>query len=115
MRRALTIVIVFVLLSNTASAQEKKARETKKNYPPEFEDAKAEVYKSAGGTDLKAYIFNPSKLQPGDKRPAIVFFFGGGWNNGSPGQFQYQCRYLASRGMVAITADYRVKSRNNVA
>src|SRR5262249_22722824 len=26
----------------------------------------------------------------------------------------YQCRYLASRGMVAITADYRVRSRQGV-
>jgi len=31
--------------------------------------------------------------------------------NGSPGQFEQQCRYLASRGMVAMTADYRVGSR----
>ena len=50
---------------------------------------------------------NPQK----DKRPAIVFFFGGGWNGGNPGQFRPHCQYLASRGMVAMSADYRVKSR----
>ncbi|MCB1086433.1 MAG: alpha/beta hydrolase fold domain-containing protein, partial [Verrucomicrobiae bacterium] len=48
-----------------------------------------------------------------DKRPAIVFFFGGGWNGGSPNQFEQHSRYLAKRGMVAICADYRVKSRQN--
>ena len=53
-------------------------------------------------------------MRPSDKRPAIVFFFGGGWTGGSPGQFEQQCKYLASRGMVAITADYRVASRHNV-
>ena len=47
-------------------------------------------------------------------RPAIVFFFGGGWRAGTPGQFARHCEYLASRGMVAITADYRVASRNKV-
>ena len=46
-----------------------------------------------------------------DQRPAVVFFFGGGWNGGSPSQFAPHCEYLASRGMVAMTADYRVKSR----
>src|SRR5262249_55498712 len=48
------------------------------------------------------------------KRPAIVFFFGGGWTNGSPNQFLPQAEYLAGRGMVAARADYRVKSRHNV-
>lgn len=44
----------------------------------------------------------------------MVFFFGGGWTNGSPNQFYAHCKYLASRGMVAMSADYRVKSRQDV-
>src|SRR5690606_26366243 len=63
---------------------------------------------------LKLYVFEPDDHQPSDKQPAIVFFFGGGWANGSPQQFEPQCRYLASRGMVAIAADYRVASRHGV-
>ena len=43
-----------------------------------------------------------------------MFFFGGGWTSGSPQQFEKQCQYFASRGMVAITADYRVASRQQV-
>jgi acetyl esterase len=43
-----------------------------------------------------------------------VFFFGGGWNSGSPEQFETQARHFAKRGMIAITADYRVKSRHGV-
>jgi len=39
-----------------------------------------------------------------------VFFFGGGWNHGTPGQFEQQCRYLASRGMMAMTAEYRIRN-----
>lgn len=78
----------------------------------DLEGATAEVYKNASGDDLYLYIFNPEGHDPAkDQRPAIVFFFGGGWNGGTPTQFEQHSRYLASRGMVAMVADYRVKSR----
>lgn len=72
------------------------------------------IYKSIDGIDLKAYIFNPPNHQKSDERPAIIFFFGGGWKNGTPAQFIKHCEYLAARGMVAITADYRVFDRHGV-
>ncbi|NNE90503.1 MAG: alpha/beta hydrolase, partial [Verrucomicrobiales bacterium] len=50
-----------------------------------------------------------------DERPAAVFFFGGGWNGGTPTQFEPHSRYLAKRGIVAFVADYRVKSRQGTA
>lgn len=70
------------------------------------------TYKKVGGHELKLHFFNPGGHKASDKRPAIVFFFGGGWNGGSPSQFYPQSQYLASRGMVAISAEYRVKSRH---
>ena len=77
-----------------------------------FDGAVMETYKTASDTDLKIYIFNPEGHDPAtDSRPAIVFFFGGGWNGGTPSQFEQHSRYLASRGMVAMVADYRVASR----
>ena len=77
-----------------------------------FEGAIAEVYKTASGDDLYLYLFNPPGHDPAeDRRPAAVFFFGGGWNGGTPSQFEQHARFLASRGMVAAVADYRVKSR----
>ena len=81
----------------------------------DLEGASAEVYKNASGDDLYIYIFTPEGHDPEkDKRPAAVFFFGGGWNGGTPTQFEQHARYLASRGMVAAVADYRVKSRQKV-
>lgn len=65
-----------------------------------------------GETRLTLHIFEDPKFKENKLRPAIVFFFGGGWNTGSPKQFEAQSRYFASRGMVAITADYRVRTRN---
>ena len=78
---------------------------------PEMPGARTEVYRSADGIDLKAWIFEPAGHRVDDTRPAIVFFFGGGWNGGSPGQFRPQAAHLAEQGMVAIVVDYRVKSR----
>lgn len=69
-------------------------------------------YKSVGETELMLHVFNPPDHRASDKCAAIVFFFGGGWNSGSPEQFFNQSRYLAARGMVSICAEYRVKSRN---
>jgi acetyl esterase/lipase len=79
----------------------------------EFADAQAEVYKTVGEVKLRMWRFDPP-VPSNEPRPAIVFFFGGGWKNGTPAQFEHQARYLASRGMVAFLADYRVLSRHQV-
>jgi len=100
------------LLTTTLLAQ--NAERNDRAYPPDMPGARSEVYKTAGDVELKLYIYEPRDLKPGDARPAAVFFFGGGWRAGSPRQFARQCEYLASRGMVAIAADYRVASRHGV-
>jgi acetyl esterase/lipase len=61
---------------------------------------------------LNVYIFTPKDHKPNDQRAAAVFFFGGGWKSGTPKQFEQQCKHLASRGMVAMSADYRVLTRH---
>ena len=70
------------------------------------------TYKKVGNVELQLHIFNPEGHKASDRKPAIVFFFGGGWSGGTPSQFYPQCDYLAKRGLVAISAEYRVKSRN---
>jgi acetyl esterase len=82
------------------------------SYPPSFADARVETYRTVDATELKLWIFGES--DPKAPKPAIVFFFGGGWTGGSPAQFENQARHFAKRGMIAITADYRVKSRHGV-
>lgn len=80
------------------------------DYPPDFKDAREEIYRQVGDTKLKLWIFG--ETDPEQPKPAIVFFFGGGWNSGSPAQFERQARHFAQRGMIAIAADYRVRSRH---
>jgi len=82
-------------------------------YPPVMPGVSKEaVYKRVDGTQLKLYIYFPPGHKPSDRRPTIVFFFGGGWRSGTPRQFAPHCQYFASRGMVAIAADYRVWDRH---
>ncbi len=70
------------------------------------------VYKKTPQGELSIHISYPPGWKASDKRPAIVFFFGGGWSGGTVAQFAPQAAYLAGRGMVAARADYRVWSRH---
>ena len=110
MRLALALLSLCVAL--TAGAQEKSSKKKAGGYPPVIEGTKSETYRKVGDTELKVWIFDPAQksVKP---LPAIVFFFGGGWVGGSPTQFEPQSRHLAARGMIAIVADYRVKTRQN--
>ncbi|HEX8912344.1 MAG TPA: alpha/beta hydrolase [Humisphaera sp.] len=117
MKRLASLVAVLIAVSPIAAHGQAPAKPRGGfAYPPKIEGATVETYKKVGDVELKAWIFSPKPAAAGaaaaDKpRPAIVFFFGGGWTSGSPAQFERQCRHLADRGMVAITADYRVASR----
>jgi acetyl esterase/lipase len=66
------------------------------------------IYKKIDTTELKLWIHYPEKVKK--RHAAIIFFHGGGWNNGTAEQFFPQSEYLASQGMVAISASYRLKN-----
>lgn len=40
--------------------------------------------------------------------PVVVFFYGGSWNSGSRGDYAFVGEALASKGIVAVLADYRL-------
>lgn len=70
------------------------------------------TYKQIDTVALKLFVKKPDNFNPQKYYPTIVFFFGGGWNSGSVTQFKPHAEYLASRGMIAVLADYRVKTRH---
>jgi len=74
-----------------------------KGYAP-----KIVTYKKNDHRDLTLHIFPPSNHGDARPRPAIVFFFGGGWRYGTPLQFYPECAHFADQGLVAISADYRI-------
>ena len=108
MKSTMTALLLTACLSTPALAEIQKH---------DFKGAAtAEIYKKASGDDLWIYRFDPMDYDTKkDKRPAVVFFFGGGWNGGKVTQFEQHAKYLAARGMVTFAADYRVKSRQQSA
>jgi len=100
---------IFLLLTLSMDSMAQGAQENAQT--PEGGDT--HIYKTVGNVKLPLYVFNPANHSNTEKVPAIVFFHGGSWNGGSPAKFEPHCKYLAERGMVAITVEYRVKSRQN--
>jgi len=73
-----------------------------------------QVYKTVGERKLTLAFDYPPDWKPSDKRPAVVFFFGGGWTSGSPAQFKPQAEHFAKRGLVCARADYRLRSKDGI-
>jgi acetyl esterase/lipase len=53
---------------------------------------------------LDVYVPRP----PMKNAPVVVFFYGGSWNSGSRIDYAFVGEALASRGIVAVLADYRL-------
>lgn len=99
-----TICLLFVIQSATAQKEDRWDRQ------PDLTEivtrTEEPIFKSTLQGDLKLHIWRPMTDSTG--RPCVVFFFGGGWKSGTYRQFARQSDYLASRGIVAISADYRI-------
>jgi len=79
---------------------------------PDFlNSASSHTYKSVDGVTLRLHVFKPHG-ERSEPTPAIVFFFGGGWRQGSVNQFVPHAEHLSNLGMTAIIADYRVLFRH---
>lgn len=102
---ALGLLAVLLLYAGAAGAQAEPMK-------PRLVTCKETVDSEGKAVELRLHVFAKDKGQEGDKRPAIIFFFGGGWVGGSPAQFYPHCRELAARGMVAMAAEYRVRGRH---
>jgi acetyl esterase len=113
MHKIAVALVALFLITSLASAQAKKG---KKGPQPKLtaERIRTEerLYRKTPEGELFLHLFYPPDWKKGDSRPAIVFFFGGGWKNGSYTQFIPQAEYFASRGLVAASADYRISSKH---
>jgi len=101
------LVLLFAVLATSTATAEENSDMVEKTVDP-----KRVVYKTIDGHELALHVFEPPECATNEKRPAIVFFFGGGWNKGTPSQFYPHCEHLSSLGMVAMSAEYRIKSKH---
>jgi acetyl esterase len=73
-----------------------------------------EVYKTIDTFNLRIDIFYTSQSFKRENNTAIVFFHGGGWAFGTPGEFFTTCERYASMGIVTFSVDYRLSIENGV-
>ena len=89
-----------------------------KNQVMEMEEARkdheVQIYKTVDGFQLEAHIFEPYRLNPTEKRPAIVLFHGGGWEDGNAGWAFDRARHYVEMGLVAIAVQYRLANTQDV-
>jgi acetyl esterase/lipase len=78
------------------------------------ENGKIFIFKKTPQRDLKIYIDFPPGWKKTDRRPAIVFWHGGGFTQGTADQFVSQCEYFAKRGMVCARPEYRIADVDEV-
>lgn len=73
-----------------------------------------EVIHRDKGRDLPLRVFKPRDWKPQDRRAGIIFWFGGGFYKNDMDHFRMQSEYLAHRGMVVFTPDYRLITEEGV-
>lgn len=108
MKSLIKVIILILFCAATAQAQtigeQLKSTDRTKAFKL--------TYKQIDGVSLDLTFHYPPKFKKNKTYPTIIFYFGGGWNGGTTEQFKPQAEYFASRGMITVLADYRVKSRH---
>lgn len=111
MLRRLLLALCFALPCASVLAAASAPNDTGPDAPP----GKVFVYKHSDGKAQELEVYFPDNWNPvGKKVPGVILFHGGGWTGGSLSQFRLACRYLASRGLVTATANYRMLNRAEV-
>ena len=89
------LIIVITLTSNTISFGQESV-----------------LYKQIDSTELFLDVYYPEQGETNKTYPAMVFFFGGGWNGGNKNQFLKHAKYFSKRGITCFLVDYRTKKTN---
>lgn len=95
--------------SNTPDNNSKPQSPKNSLSPPKTPEGKLYVYKQSAGKPRSMEVYFPPKHDPKTARvPGVLMFHGGGWSGGNLSQFRALCHYLAQRGLVTATANYRM-------
>lgn len=108
-----TVLLAFTAVQGQESTPQKSRRlkrQPKAAPVVQPEPQKSLVFKMTPQGELKMHFFFPPDWKPDDRRPGIIFWFGGGFVGGSPSQFYAKSEYFAGRGLVCAAAEYRVKN-----
>jgi acetyl esterase/lipase len=101
------LVVLFALLAPSASYA--LSMMDPFNLPPAMDSG---AVKSGDGVAYgdgprkKLDVYTPKDLK--STAPVLFFIYGGGWNHGDRGDYQFVGNAFASRGFVVVIADYRL-------
>ncbi len=112
-----TIISLFLCLSFLARAPVTGEKFSQCTYQAEVNNQVThiqEVYKTVDTFKLKIDIFYTSLSVARENNTAIVFFHGGGWAFGTPGEFFTTCERYARMGIVTFSVDYRLSIENGI-
>jgi acetyl esterase/lipase len=79
--------------------------------PVSLPGAESYIYRDGKPDPMRLHVFKPKNWKPEDRRPTLVFFFGGGWTRGTPERSASYAKWAATLGMVGIAPDYRTRER----
>ena len=77
------------------------------------DDTREFIFKKTENRNLKLFVDYPEDWKTGDKRPAMIFWHGGGFTQGNAGQFYCQANYFTQRGAVCFRPEYRIRDVDN--
>jgi len=93
-----------------AKMAEGLARQRHYQLPAEVDDdTHGFLFKRTPQRELNVFVDYPGDWKRTDRRPAIVFWHGGGFTQGNAGQFFAQANYFAARGAVCFRPEYRIR------
>ena len=108
---ALSWTVVAPALSQQTMDKDITATNAPAVTPINLPGATTYIYRDGQPDPMRLHVFNPKGWKAGDRRPALIFFFGGGWTRGTPERSASWAKYAATLGMVGIAPDYRTKER----
>ncbi|CAN5529671.1 alpha/beta hydrolase [soil metagenome] len=99
--------------SDETKPTDKAAAAAAETTPVTLPGTEAFIYRDSKPDPMRLFVVKPTGWAATDKRPTLIWFFGGGWTKGTPEKSAGWARIAASWGMVGIAPDYRTKNRFN--
>jgi len=105
------LLAICLLLAGSLFAAEKSAVPVVT--PLTLPDAETFVYREDGAATMRLFVVKPAGWKASDRRPGLMFFFGGGWTTGTAANSVGWAKHAAQLGFVGIAPDYRTKGRHD--
>jgi len=98
--RPIASLLMVILLSACSALQVISSTSPSSHYQ------KTEGIRYAEGERGRLDLYEPKALSP--DAPTVVFFYGGGWRNGSRGKYEFVASALTRAGFRVVIPDYRI-------